>query len=115
MRKEFDIILLQSAQDLNRELIERKIDLLYIIVDGGGKDIVDELIELNKGNMPYKTFVHAVFNPLRPHGDYYCVIHEFLNRYFFTNRPVLPHICKKLSDCKDDLRNELNIPKNAQK
>ena len=113
LRKEFDIILLQSAQDLNQELIERKIDLLYIIVDGGGKDIVDELVELNKGNMPCKTFVHAVFNPLRPHGDYYCVIHEFLNKYFFTHLPVLPHICKKLSDCKDDMRKELNIPQNA--
>lgn len=106
LKKDFEIILFDDIKKFNQILIERSVDLLYLIVDGKSKDIADEIVGV-------KTFVHAVFDTTRKHGTYYCAIHNYLNKYFFTGYPVLPHIVKKLSDCKDDMRSELNIPKDA--
>ena len=59
-----------------------------------------------------KTFVHAVFQPRCPHGDFYAGISEWLNIQFGTKIPVLPYIAT-LPSCNEDMREKLGIPKDA--
>jgi hypothetical protein len=59
-----------------------------------------------------KTFVHAVFQPRCPHGDFYAGISDWLNIQFKTNIPVLPYIAT-LPNCDDNMRETLQIPKDA--
>ena len=106
LKKDFTIILFNGTDDLRHQLKENNIDLLYAIQPGKTKDIVDELPE-------FKTFVHCVFTTQRKHGTYYCAIHPYLNKYFHTKYPVLPHIVRKLPDIEDNFREELQIPDNA--
>lgn len=107
LSKQYKVILWNDIEDFERQLRECKADLLYAIVDGKDKDICDEI-------KCVPTFTHCVFSTLRPHGTYYCAIHKYLNDYFGTKTPVLPHIVRKRSDCSDDLRGELGIPKDAR-
>ncbi len=107
LSKQYKVILWKDIEDFERQLKECKADLLYAIVDGKDKDICDEIKSV-------PTFTHCVFSTLRPHGTYYCAIHKYLNDYFGTKTPVLPHIVRKRVDCKEDLREELGIPQDAR-
>ena len=62
-----------------------------------------------------KTIRHAVFDTRFPDADFYCGISHALNKKYNTNVFVLPHMVHlpKENDIKLDLRDELNIPKNA--
>lgn len=106
LKNDFKIILFDDVVEFNQILKENKIDLLYIITHGEGEDISDQISGI-------KTFVHCVFSTRRKHGTYYCAIHPYLNKYFHTKYPVLPHIVKKLPDINQNLRSKLNIPINA--
>lgn len=108
LKSKFQIILLDSnsISSFENELLVKNIDLIYIISDGASIDVADQITKI-------PTFVHAVFSTLRKHGTYYVAIHPFLNKYFHTNYPVLPHIVNKIPNSNKDLRTELNIPKNA--
>lgn len=59
-----------------------------------------------------KTIIHAVFSTAEPHGDLYCPISDTVNRLHGTNFPVLPNMID-VYDTNDNLRSELNIPKDA--
>lgn len=106
LKKDFKIYIYPNIEDLKKYIIQNKIELLYIITDGYQHDIADEITET-------KTFVHAVFSTKRKHGTYYCPIHSYLNHYFNTKYPVLPHIIKRLPNPNDNLRIKLNIPEEA--
>lgn len=109
LKKDFTVFTFSEKEELVKFYRDNKIDLIYIIVDGSAKDLADELEDYQD----IKTFVHCVFSTARKHGTYYCTIHNFLNIYFHTNYPVLPHIVNKLPDIQDDLRKELSIPQDA--
>lgn len=106
LKEEFEIILFDNVVDFNQDLINKKIDLVYLITDGIGYDLADKLVNV-------KTFVHAVFSTRRKHGTYYCAIHQFLNYYYHTNYPVLPHIVNKMKSHNESFRTELSIPSDA--
>ncbi len=59
-----------------------------------------------------KNFVHVVFNINEPHGDKYIYVSKWLAKV--NNKPddYIPHIVT-LPDVSGDLREELNIPKDA--
>ncbi len=59
-----------------------------------------------------KTIIHAVFSTADPHGDLYCPISDTVNKLHGTNFPVLPNMID-IYDTEEDLRDELNIPKDA--
>jgi glycosyltransferase involved in cell wall biosynthesis len=54
-----------------------------------------------------------VFSTTKKQGDFYCPISNFINKWYKTNYPVLPHIVKPFSGNKDNLRNDLHIPETA--
>ena len=111
IKENFRIITYTVVQEFHDILIQERIDLIYVIVDGESyPDLIDEL----PFKKTYKTFVHAVFSTKRKHGDYYCPIHSFLNKFYHTRYPVLPHIVAPWSNVEGDLRGELKIPKTAK-
>jgi len=59
-----------------------------------------------------KTVMHCVFSTCQPHGTVYCTISECVNRLCRTNFPVL-HNPVRVAETNEDLREILNIPKDA--
>jgi len=107
LSQKYKIITFTTIDELKYALESNKIDLLYAIVDGYTQDIADQL----DGCIP--TFVHCVFSTQRKHGTYYCPIHQFLNSFYHTHYPVLPHIVNSFPECKENLRKQLGIPDSA--
>ncbi len=100
----FNVILYRSIQELEFYINNNNIDLIYSIESG-------ELNNLITTKIP--TFIHCVFTTKYPHGKYYCPVSNFLNKYYFTKYPVLPHIVKPFPGSTSNLREYLNIPLNA--
>lgn len=90
--------------DAEKILKDNKIDVLYTIKAG----IKDEVISKN-----IKTCVHSVFQFYEPHGDVYAYVSEWLSKTMTNGKyPFVPHMTH-LPEIKDDMREELNIPKDA--
>lgn len=62
-----------------------------------------------------KTLVHAVFMVNKPHGHRYCYVSDWLAKAmgYDPETNAVPHMVDKLPDVSMDLREELNIPRNA--
>jgi len=61
-----------------------------------------------------KTVVHVVFKEFQPHGDIYAYISKWLTDTVTQGQfPYVPHIVS-LPSYNDDLREALNIPKDAK-
>ena len=109
-KENFKLIGYTTLEELHYILEKEGIDVLYAIEDGESyPDISDRLPPIKS----YKTFVHAVFSVKRKHGDYYCPIHGFLNKFYHTSYPVLPHIVSPFKGTDDTLRDKLHIPADA--
>ena len=110
--KEFPVYYYRTHADIVRILDEQNVDAVYVQKSG---DSGDGLHSFGK----HKTFVHAVFAPQHPHGEFYAGISEWLNIQFKTNIPVLPYIITLPETYEDgrpiveDFREKLNIPKDA--
>ena len=78
-----------------------KLDALYHIKSGNNDD--DDFSPM----VPY--LVHSVFDN-EPHGTIYATISEWMGERF--KLPYVPHIVE-IFQTDDDLRNQLNIPKDA--
>lgn len=110
IKENFKVIEYTKIDEFHDILEREKVDLLYAIVDGESyPDLIDSLPLKRK----YKTFVHAVFSTKRYHGDFYCPIHSFLNEFYHSNYPVLPHIVVPFKGTSETLRDELQIPQTA--
>lgn len=59
-----------------------------------------------------KNLIHCVFSCNQPHGQVYSVLGQTVNNIFKTNFPVFPYMVT-LPFTNEDLRKELNIPKEA--
>lgn len=79
----FPVFYITTPQDIDRIVIEQKVDWLYIIKSGE----VDWFFSTK-----CKTIVHCVFTTRFPHGTVYCGISETLNQLHTTHVPVLPHM-----------------------
>jgi hypothetical protein len=107
----FDVLLYEKLEEIDSFIEEKGIDLAYQISHGGGGG--DLLNNKNLITNKVPVFVHCVFTTKERFGTFYCPISEYLNRYYRTKYPVLPHIVKAFSGTKKTLHGELNIPKNA--
>jgi hypothetical protein len=58
-----------------------------------------------------KNCIHCVFDCTQPHGDVYSTISPYIKGYNYYF-PVVPHMIN-LPEHNDNMREELNIPKNA--
>ena len=76
----------------------------------GGNDIYQFENKLIWNNC--KTIKHCVFDTRNPESDFYISISNTLNYKNNTNIHVIPHIVE-LPNSNENLRNELQIPKNA--
>ncbi|MBT8518890.1 hypothetical protein G6645_08500 [Polynucleobacter paneuropaeus] len=104
--KHFKLLPYQDNQHLARLADQEKIDLLYFIKSGERDgDIIS--------NVP--CAVHAVF-PTKVeqfHGDKLALVSEWLSKEYSNGKvPFVPHMID-LPNVEGDLRNELNIPKDA--
>lgn len=101
-KKEFEVYGVIDFDEVDPILLQTKCDIFYIIKGGWIDNQVSKVI---------KTAVHCVFNCNHPHGDVYASIAPWVNgnngKY-----PFVPHMIN-LPDHNHDMREQLNIPKNA--
>lgn len=103
-KKHFAICLYEDKNDIDTYISENNIDVLYQILSGDSYELVTESIP---------SLVHAVFSTRKKQGSLFCPISDYLNQYYKTDYPVLPHIVKKFPGTTKDLRSSLGIPKEA--
>ena len=100
-KKRFSVFFYRDFSEVEKILEDNGVDIFYAIKAGMNDGIV------SKGR---KSVNHAVFQYHEPHGDVYAYVSKWLgDRY---GSPFVPHMVV-LPDINDDLRTELNIPKNA--
>ncbi len=102
--KEFNVIAYDTINELE-EIVEKENADLFYAIKAGQKD------EIEVKNC--KTAIHSVFKHYEPHGDVYAYVSEWLSSEMTQGRsPYVPHMIT-VEESKDDLRKELNIPKDA--
>ncbi len=102
--KEFTVLLYSSIKEIETFIEVNDIELIYQIISGVKEPLLTK-------NIP--SFLHCVFDTRSKYGDYYVPISSFLNRFYRTSYPVLPHIVKKSMGEEGTLRMELGIPQDA--
>jgi hypothetical protein len=100
-KKRFLIYFYRDFNEVEKILDDNNVDVFYAIKAG----MNDGVVSRNR-----KSVNHVVFQHYQPHGNVYAYVSEWLGKRF--NSPFVPHMVT-LPDISDDLRNELNIPKNA--
>ena len=98
----FQIVFYDTIEDLEDVISE--CDVLYTIKYGKKNEVVSKRI---------KTVVHCVFDLSEPHGDVYAAVSESLARKFHTTSFVPHMVGLEPSKTGDNMREELNIPKDA--
>jgi len=101
----FHVFLYVSQGQLHEFVEQNKIDLIYKIISGG------EDTAIFHDKIPH--FMHCVFSTKSRHGTFYSPISPFLNIWYRTSYPVLPHIVKKFHGSNQTFRDELGIPHDA--
>jgi len=101
-KKEFLVIDVDNFNLVDTVLIKHNCDILYIIKAGDNEGQISKV---------KKTVVHCVFHCRNPHGSVYAAISPYIKNY--NNRiSVVPHMIN-LPETSEDMRDLLNIPKNA--
>jgi hypothetical protein len=101
-RKEFHVIGVNSFDDVDRILLDEKCDIFYIIKGGSNEGQFSRKV---------KTVVHCVFHCNEPHGHVYSAVSPYVKNYK-KQFPIVP-LMIDLSKNDKNMREELNIPKNA--
>lgn len=104
IKKEFKVFEYSSLSELKEIIENNKINLLYS-QESGEDDYF--------GQLPIPVFIHAVFSLKNKHGNYYCPISSYLNKWYGKDYPVLPYIVHPFNYTNENLRKELNIPSDA--
>jgi hypothetical protein len=106
----FQMFELDSINDITKFIDEYNIDYFHTLTHG----MYEDTYQFENKNIwkNCKTIKHAVFEPLGPQGDFYCTISNALNVRYNTKVFVFPHMVY-LPDINEDLREQLNIPKDA--
>lgn len=106
--KHFEIIPLNSPNDIDKEIQKNQIDLFYAIKAGSKDEIVASNI---------KTAIHAVFpcSTDNIHGNVYAYVSEWLAKECSNNTlPYVQHmVYMPVIDKNDNFRKTLNIPNDA--
>jgi hypothetical protein len=101
--KRFPVFYYVEQPDIEEIIAREGIEVLFIEKAGSWEG----LIARNCFNI-----IHCVFSARQPHGQVYSAIHEFINEDSQTNVPIIPYMAI-VEDSSEDLREELNIPKDA--
>ncbi len=102
--KQFQVFKFSSIFELEDILIYQNCDILYCIKYGTNDGIYSKKI---------KTIIHCVFELLEPHGDIYAGVSKTLAKKYNSDIYVPHMIGLQPSITKENLREKLNIPKNA--
>ena len=112
-KSRFSIIEINEMGDMASIIKEYNLSFFYTLTHGGSSVGKDSCQFDNKDIWgSCKTIKHCVFDTRFPESDFYISISKYLNMRFNTNIPVIPHIVN-LPDCDENLRDELQIPKDA--
>jgi hypothetical protein len=103
-KKEFEVFGVDEWLKVDDILLKNNCDILYITKGGNNEGQISRVI---------KTVVHCVFNTNEPHGDIYACISDYIDGNENFKYPVVPYMVY-LPENKEDMRKELNIPKNAK-
>ena len=109
-KNRFTIIEINAIEEMTNVIKKYNLSFFYTLTYGGGNDIY----QFNNKNIwgICKTIKHCVFDTTYSEADFYISISHTLNQKNRTSIPVIPHIVKlPISD--ENLRNELQIPKDA--
>ena len=100
----FELFAYTDNEHLDRILLKEKCDIMYCIKYGKNDGVISNTV---------KNVVHCVFDLSEPHGDVYAAVSSTLAKKY--NYPLyVPHMVGlKPSITKENLRIELNIPKDA--
>lgn len=102
----FDVLGYDDFSEVDLFIKKNQIDLLYAIKNGDSDGIISK---------ECKTVVHSVFKHFEPHGDVYAYVSQWLAEEMSQGKhPHVPHMVNFYENTEDDLRKELNIPKNAK-
>lgn len=105
-QNEFETFDYDDFYKVQRFANQNNVDFFYNIKFGVK---IDQQILTNSKNL-----VHSVFNTDKSHvhGDVYAVVSEWMSKKTNYEIPYVPHMIN-LPDVDDDMRTELNIPKEA--
>jgi hypothetical protein len=93
-----------TVQEMDNILRQQKVDILYVQKAGALDDKVSHVC---------KNAIHAVFQGYQIHGDTFACISDWLCKTSrHKNVPCVPYMVR-LTDTKENLRQELGIPANA--
>jgi hypothetical protein len=102
-KKRFDVIFYDNNNEIDGILNEHNVDIFYAQKAG----MIDGVIS-NK----IKSVIHAVFQYEEPHGNVYAYISEWLSKLYGNRHPFVPYMVD-IPNHQENLRDQLNIPKNA--
>jgi len=100
----FPVYYYKNIQSIETIIQENNIDVIFIEKAGSP---TDGLVFHS-----CKTIIHSVFTLEEPHGDAYTSLSEWLNIHHNTKYDNI-HYMVRVFDCQENLRDELNIPKDA--
>jgi hypothetical protein len=102
----FEVVLM-DWWNYENYLIQNNFDYLYVTKAGGNDGVCSNSI---------KTLVHAVFRSNDPHGYKYFYISDWLakDQGYSPETHSLPYICEPLPNTEDNLRLNLDIPKESK-
>ena len=107
----FPVIEINDISEMQNVTRDYSLSFFYTLTYGGANDIYQFENKNIWGSC--KTIKHCVFDTTSPDAaDFYISISEKLNEKYGTSIPVIPHMVD-LPNCEQDLRDELNIPKDA--
>ena len=109
-KSRFTILEIDDISQMADIILNYNINFFYTLSSGEDTNICDLDNKSIWGNC--KTIKHCVFDTRFQESDFYISISPFLNNLCNTNIPVIPHIVD-LPDINEDLRDNLNIPKDA--
>ena len=105
-KKRFEVLEYSDFKEVEVLIKKNNIELFYAIKNG-----YDDGIRTNE----CKSVVHSVFKYFEPHGDVYAYVSQWLAEEMTLGKyPYVPHMVNFEQEVTEDLRAELNIPKNAK-
>lgn len=102
-QKRFKVFFYNTIDEIEQILDDNNVDVFYAQKSGHKDGIVSK---------KRKSVVHVVFRDYDPHGDVYAFISEWLAKAFSNVHQFVPYMVDLPAHDKD-LREELNIPKDA--
>jgi hypothetical protein len=101
--KQFPVFGYTSLQELDKIVVDNKVDATYFIKGGFNDGIV---------TTKSKNLIHAVFQTNQPHGDRYAYISEWLSNHVSNGEiDYVPHIVDLPKTQKTNFREKLGISK----